>query len=269
MAVPEQRRTLILKTLEERGSVSVVDLAERLAVSMMTIRRDLMELEKEGVLRRVHGGAVSARGRAYEPVFPRRTDVMSAEKARIGRAAVQMISDGDTVALDVGTTALEVARSLVGRQNVTVITPSLHVANELLGQPGVRLVVSGGIARPVEGSLIGELARHAFKRLFVDRLFLGVASIDAGHGISESNWDDALIKQAMISSAKEVVVVADSSKFRRVAFAHVADFAQVHRLITDSEPPEEIRQALEDAGVQITIAADSLPNSPRGPYLPV
>lgn len=257
MGLPEQRRTVILRALEQRGSVTVVDLAQRLDVSMMTIRRDLVELEKEGVLRRVHGGAVSARGRAYEPLFPHRSGVMSDEKERIGRAAAALVADGDSIALDVGTTTLEVARHLVNRQNLTVITPSLHVANLFLAQPGVRLIVSGGIARPIEGSLIGELARYAFKRLFVDRVFLGVASLDALHGISESNWDDALIKQAMIASAKEVVVLADSSKFNKVAFAHVADFPQFHRLITDREPPDDIRMRLFEAGIQVTIATDA------------
>ncbi|MGL4651360.1 MAG: DeoR/GlpR family DNA-binding transcription regulator [Caldilineaceae bacterium] len=254
MGLPEQRRTVILRALEQRGSVTVVDMAERLSVSMMTIRRDLVELEKEGVLRRVHGGAVSARGRAYEPVYPHRAGVMIDEKERIGRAAAELVADGDSIALDVGTTTLELARCLTNRQNMTVVTPSLHVANVFLSQPNVRLVVSGGIARPVEGSLIGELARYAFKRLFVDRVFLGVASVDAQHGISEFNWDDALIKQAMISSAKEVVVLADSSKFSKVAFAHVADFNQFHHLITDREPPEDVRLRLMEAGVQVTIA---------------
>ncbi len=254
MALPEHRRNYILKAVEDRGSVTVVDLAQRLDVSMMTIRRDLVELEKEGAIRRVHGGAVSARGRSYEPMYPMRAGVMMDEKGRIGRAAAGLVADGDSIALDIGTTTLEIARNLAGRRNITVLTPSLHIANIFLGQSEIRLVVTGGIARPVEGSLIGELARHAFKRLYVDRLFLGVACIDATYGLSEFNWDDALIKQAMIASAKEVVLVADSSKFGKVAFAHVADFNQIHRLVTDQPPPEPLMERLLEANVAVLVA---------------
>lgn len=256
MALPDHRRAHILRAIDDRGSVTVVELAERLGVSMMTIRRDLVELEKEGVVRRVHGGAVSARGRSYEPLYPIRAGVMQEEKERIGAAAAELVADGDSIALDIGTTTLELARCLIGRRNITILTPSLHIANLFLTQPDVRLVVTGGIARPVEGSLIGELARHAFSRLYVDRLFLAVACMDAGYGLSEYNWDDALIKQAMIASAREVVVVADSTKFGKVAFAHVADFHQIHRVITDREPPQEIMQRLRDANVQVFIARE-------------
>jgi DeoR family transcriptional regulator, fructose operon transcriptional repressor len=257
MSLPDHRRTTILRAIDDRGSVTVVELAERLNVSMMTIRRDLVELEKEGAIRRVHGGAVSARGRSYEPLYPIRASVMQEEKERIGALAAGLVADGDSIALDIGTTTLEMARRLVGRRNITILTPSLHIANLFLSQPEVRLVVTGGIARPVEGSLIGELARHAFKSLYVDRLFLGVACLDASYGISEYNWDDALIKQAMIASAREVVVMADSTKFGKVAFAHVADFTQIHRVITDKMPPRPILDRLEEAGVGLLVADDS------------
>lgn len=257
MALPEHRRSFILKAVEDRGSVTVVELAERLEVSMMTIRRDLVELEKEGAVRRVHGGAVSVRGRSYEPLYPTRALQQSEAKERIGRLAASLVADGDSIALDIGTTIFEVARALVGRRNMTVLTPSLHVANLFISSPDVRLVVSGGIVRPVEGSCIGELSRLAFKRLYVDRAFLGVACIDAVYGISDHNWDDALIKQAMIEGAREVVVVADSAKFGTVAFAHVADFTQVHKIVTDKRPPDDIMAKLDEAGVTVLIADES------------
>lgn len=257
MALQEQRRATILKLIEDRGSVTVVDLAERLAVSMMTIRRDLMDLEKEGSVRRVHGGAVSVRGRSYEPLYTMRAGMMQTEKERIGRAAASMVAEGDSIALDIGTTTLEVARALVGRRNLTVLTPSLHIANLFLNQPEIRVILTGGIMRTVEGSLIGELARHAFRRLHVDRLFLAVACLDASYGLSEYNWDDALIKQAMIESAKEVIVVADSAKFNKVAFAHVADFRQIHKVITDRRPSNEIMEQLNAANVSVILADET------------
>ncbi len=256
MTLPDYRRNVILKVVEERGSALVIELAERLEVSMMTIRRDLAELEEEGALRRVHGGAVSLRRRSVEPVYPARTEHMHGEKERIGLLAASLVGDGESVALDIGTTTLEVARGIANRRNLTVLTPSLHIAILLSTYPDIRVVVSGGIARPVEGSLIGELARHAFAHLFVDRLFLAVGCLDAVAGLSEYNWDDALIKQAMIASAREVIVVADSSKFGKVAFAQVAPFTHVHKVITDRLPPDAIVEALERAGVDLLIAEE-------------
>jgi DeoR/GlpR family transcriptional regulator of sugar metabolism len=256
MTLPEHRRSLIIKAVEDRGSVTVLDLADRLQVSMMTIRRDLVELEREGAIRRVHGGAVSARGRAYEPLFHLRAAVMPEAKTQIGRLAAELAVDGDSIALDVGTTTVEVARALLGKRNLTIVTPSLHIANLFLNHADTRLIVTGGIARAVEGSLIGELTAYAFRQLHVDRLFLGVACLDAAVGMTEFNWEDAIVKQQMIASAKEVIVVADSAKFDKVAFAHVADFGQVHRLVTDQVPPQPLLAALKQAGVSVHVVGN-------------
>lgn len=253
MALPEHRRNIIITTVEDRGSVSVQDLAERLDVSMMTIRRDLAELEREGAVRRVHGGAVSARGRSYEPLFHLRSGVMLEAKERIGRMAAELVGEGDSIALDSGTTTLEVARALVGRRNLTIVTCSLHIAILFMNQPDVRLIVTGGITRPVEGSLVGDLTAHAFEQLHVDRLFLGVACVDATFGLSEFSWEDAIVKKQMIPSAKEVIVVADSAKFGKVAFAHIANFEQVHKLVTDQMPTGKMLEGLQEARVQVVL----------------
>ncbi len=255
MNVPEQRRNVILSALDERGSVVVNELAEQLDVSLMTIRRDLKNLEEEGALRRVHGGAVTMRGRNLEMIYHVRADFMQAEKVRIGRMAAGLVSAGDSIALDSGTTTYEVARALLDVPNLTILTPSLHIAILFLNQPETRVVVSGGIARPIEGSLAGELARHAFKHLFVDRLFLAVGCIDAEYGLTETHWDEALVKQAMIASAREVIVVADSSKFGRVGFAQVAGFNHVHKVITDKQPTPQFVELMEMAGVAILVAS--------------
>lgn len=253
MSLPEHRRSLIIKAVEDRGSVTVQELAERLDVSMMTIRRDLVELEREGAVRRVHGGAVSARGRAYEPLFHLRATVMSEAKTKIGRLAAELVIDGDSIALDVGTTTVEVARALAGKRNLTIVTPSLHVANFFMNQPDTRLIITGGIVRPVEGSLVGDLTAFALRQLHVDRLFLGVGCIDAHAGLTEYNWEDAIVKQQMIASAKEVIVVADSAKFNKVAFAHVANFRKIHRIVTDQQPTGELLAAIRDHGITLHV----------------
>lgn len=252
----EDRRANILRELEDRGSVGVVDLANRLGVSEMTIRRDLADLEKEGGIRRVHGGAVSARGRSYEPPLVLRENENQDAKQKIGMLAASLVADGDSIALDVGSTTLEIAHNLVGRRNLTVITSSLHVANLLYSEPHIRLILSGGIVRHGEASMIGNLAAYAYQNLFVDRLFLGVGAIHGQSGLSEYNWDDALVKQAMINCAKEVILVADASKFDRVAFARVGPLNVVHQLVTDRLPSGELLDALRACGVLIRIAGE-------------
>jgi DeoR/GlpR family transcriptional regulator of sugar metabolism len=250
----ETRRAFILGEIETRGSVSVANLAERLAVSEMTIRRDLTGLKKEGLVRRVHGGAVSARGRGFEPPLLLRINEHIEAKRRIGARAAELVADGDSIALDVGTTSLEVARNLLGRRNLTLITPNLHIANLFLNQVDNRLIVPGGILRPGEASLTGNLTQYAFQQLFIDRLFLGVGGIEAEVGLTEYNWEDALVKQAMIRSAKEVILVADASKFGRVVFAAVAPLDAIHILVTDQFPPPPLATCLKEAGVIVHVA---------------
>ncbi len=256
--VQEARRATILKEIEDRGSTSVSDLAERLGVSEMTIRRDLSELEREGVIRRVHGGAVSARGRSYEPPMLLRAVENQEAKRRIGQTAAELVADGDSLALDVGTTTLEIARHLLGRRNLTVVTSSLHIANLLFGQPQIRLILSGGIIRAGEASLVGDLAHHTYQNLFVDRLFLGVGGVDLQAGLTEYNWDDALVKQAMIRSAKEVILVADHSKFNQVAFAAVGPLSVVHQVVTDTPFPPQYSQVFYRLGIVVHFAEPTL-----------
>lgn len=245
------RRSQILQDLEDVGSVTVVQLADRFAVSPMTIRRDLLELERASLARRVHGGAVTGRGRSYEPPYMRRTAERAETKQQIGRLAADLIAEGDSVALDAGSTCLAVAHGLKGRRNLTIITPGLRIAEVLVDEPEIRLILAGGIVRPGEASLTGDLARHAFSQLSVDRLILGVGGLDASFGISEYNWDDVLVKQAMIRSAKEVLVVADSRKFDQIAFARIAGLEAINTLVTDRAPDGELLTALTAAGVNI------------------
>jgi len=196
------RREHILKEIEKATTVTVADLAAALGVSLMTIRRDLAELEKEGLVRRIHGGALSNEHRAYEPPLALRATQSSVAKQLIGKTAAQLVADGESLALDIGSTTLEVAKNLLACHNLTIITPSLHIANLFVNQPDVRLILPGGIVRPGEASLVGGLALQAFEGIFVDRLFLGVGCIDATAGLTEYNWEDAQIKQVMIKSAR-------------------------------------------------------------------
>lgn len=249
-----RRRSELLQSLEERGSVSVVDEAERFQVSPMTVRRDLLDLEKAGLARRVHGGAVIGRGRSFEPPYLVRQNEASEAKSRIARTTAGLIAESDSIAIDTGSTALEVARMLKGRRNITVVTPAMRVAQALFDEPELRVVLTGGMLRPGEGSMTGDFATRAFQDLSVDRLILATAGLDADFGLSDYNWDDVLVKQAMLRSAKEVIVVADSSKFGRVAFARIAGLDIIDKLVTDVAPTGELAEQLRIAGVKVIIA---------------
>ncbi len=250
----QERHQVILQLLDSKNSVSVAELVERFGVSEMTVRRDLDALERQGLLQRVHGGAILARGRGYEPPFLNRRLVRIAEKQRIAEKAVAYVQEGDSLALDVGTTTLEVARQLKDRRNLTIITPSFRIAGLLAELPHNRVILTGGILRPGELSLIGRLAEDAFRNFFVDKLFLGVGGIDLDAGLTEYNIEDAQVKQAMIRSAKEVIVVADASKFGRVAFAAVAPLEKITRIITDSSIDPDIVAALQARDVEVIVA---------------
>lgn len=249
----ENRLSFILNLIEKRGSVKVADLAKELSVSEMTIRRDLVELEKRRHIKRIHGGAVSGLGRSYEPPLIVRSSRAIDAKRAIGQCAANMVNEGDCIAIDVGTTTDEMANCLRGRHNITVITPSLQIANILSHEANIQIIVPGGIVRQSEGSLIGDLAHSAFQKLFVDKLFLGVGCVNAQVGFTEYTWDGTLVKQAMIKSAQEVIVLADSTKFNKVAFVLITGFENVHHLITDKTPPPDISERLAEAGVEVTV----------------
>lgn len=249
-----ERRELVLELLERKGRVTVAELSARASVSEMTIRRDLEALEREGVLKRVHGGAITAVSASYEPPFAVRAQRAAEAKERIGRAAAALLAEGETVILDVGTTTLEVAKALRGRRNLTIITPSLRAAEVLAGEPGLRLMVTGGMVRPGELSLVGDLAEGAFRDFRFDTFVMGVGGIDPDAGLTEFNPEDARVKRAALASARRCIVVADSSKLGKVAFARICPLERVDALVTDPEAPAEVVAALEGAAVEVLTA---------------
>lgn len=255
----ESRRTQLLERLSEQGSVSVTELVDQFGVSEVTIRRDLAMLEQGGLCRRVRGGALQPQGRSYEPPFALRRTFHEAEKDAIAEAALLSVTDGDSIALDVGSTTLALARRLTARDNLTVITPSLSVAGTLADHPRVRVLVTGGLLRPSESSLVGHLAERAFTDFHVDRLFLGVGGIHPEHGMTEFNIEDTLVKQAMLQTAKETIVLADSSKLDRIVFATVAPVTRADRVVTDAGADPDAVARLEEKGVDVVVAS-AVPN---------
>lgn len=251
---PSERQELILKRLEVDGRVSVSDLSSETGVSEMTIRRDLEALEQTGALSRVHGGAVPAQSQSYEPPFAVRSRRNVEAKQRIGRAAAALLNDGETVILDAGTTTLEIARALRGRRNLRILALSLHIAEVLADEPGLTVMVAGGIARAGERSLIGSLAERAFQDLSFDTLFLTVGGVDVRHGLTEYNLDDAAVKRAAFASSRRRIAVADASKLGKVAFARISAIDELDVLITDTSAPDELLDQIRSAGVEVIVA---------------
>jgi DeoR/GlpR family transcriptional regulator of sugar metabolism len=246
-----ERRESIAERLRLEGEATIADLAARYGTSEMTIRRDLDALEVEGLVRRARRGAVSVESRAFEPPVVQRAAERAAAKARIGAAAAAILSPGETVSIDVGTTALAMVRALPVDLELTVVTPSLLVATELAAHDRVRIYVTGGEVRHGELSLVGPQAAATYQTLRCDVAVLGIAGVDLAGGLSEYNADDAFVKRAALASARRTIVLADAVKLGRVAFAHVAALDQVDLLVTDASPEHPVVVGARERGVDV------------------
>ncbi len=243
-----------MELLHERGEVAVSELSERTGVSSMTIRRDLEVLEQEGALRRVHGGAITADSRGYAAPYSVRAQRSVDSKQRIGKAAAALLGERETVILDVGTTTLQVARALRGRRNLTVLTPSMQIANLLAKERGIRLMLTGGAVTVSEMSLVGDLAEHAFAGLRFDTFIMGVGGFDIEAGCTEFNQEDARVKRAALASVRRCIVVADSAKLGKVTFARICPLERVDVLVTDGDAGKEELDAYETRNVEVVVS---------------
>jgi DeoR/GlpR family transcriptional regulator of sugar metabolism len=246
----KRRREGLERLVNDQGGITVADAANRMGVSQMTIRRDLDALDALGRVRRVRGGAIVRVGRAHEPPLEDRAALATAAKARIARLAADLVGDGDTIILDVGSTGVELARALRGRSRLTVLTASVSVVSVLADEPGIRVIATGGLVRASEMSMVGAIAEGVFDNHNCDTLFLGVAGIDPVKGLTEFSLDDARVKQAAIRSARSVVVLADERKLGTVAFARISHFGAADVLICDAPPQHPVVRAAVEAGVR-------------------
>src|SRR4249919_1343802 len=244
------RLTAILEEISSDGTVEVADLAGRLDVSAATIRRDLERLEEQRLLTRTHGGAVS-HGVLYELPLRYKSARHQEEKRRIARAVAAHVSDGMAVGLTGGTTCTEVARELVDREHLTVVTNALNIASELAIRPNLKLVVTGGVARPESYELVGPAAEQALAVLNLDLACIGVDGIDATTGCTTHHEVEAATNLALIERARRVIVVADSSKIGLVAFARICRVERVDELITDRGADPRALRAIRQAGVPV------------------
>lgn len=254
MSPAVQRKSRMIEILESQERVLVADLARMFDVSDMTIRRDLESLERSGAVSRVHGGAVRAQSRSYEPPFETRLLRKVEAKQRIAAAAVTLIGESEAIILDAGTTTLELARILGDRRDLRVLAMSLHIANVLSQHPGITLMICGGTVRFGEQSLTGALASQTFADFSFDTLFLTAGGVDAEGGVTEYNPEDAAVKRSAFASARRRIVLADGSKIGNTAFARVCTSDELDAVVTDPSANAVDVEALRSAGVNVIVA---------------
>ena len=269
------RLQVIADLVRERGSVRGRDLVEALGVTDETIRRDLARLADQGLVRRAHGGAVALRP-SDETDTSFRLREHADEKLAIGRRAAALVSDGSSIILDSGTTTLSLARSLVGKQDLVVVTTAVTNAIELVGNPRTTVIMTGGVIRPSTFGASGQLAAATLRGLHVDQTFLAIHSISVQGGLTYPLFEEVDAKRAMIEAASEVILLADHSKFGRQALVRVAPITAVHRIITTPGIDPAEAAAIRDLGIDLIVvdpedgfADPERPATPRQPPAPV
>ncbi len=236
--------------MRQRGVVRVDELAELLAVSPATVRRDLAELDLRGVVRRVHGGAVAVEGRLEEPGFEDKAETNAKEKLAIAEEALTFVSSNDCIYLDGGSSILAFARLLTDMKNLTVVTNSLRVAMTLAGG-GPRLVLVGGELRRISQTFVGALTGPVMDQLHVDKAFMGTIGLSLEQGLTTTDPNEAFTKRMVMEHAEQVFLLADSSKLGKVAFAHSGGVDDVNVLITDKAADKDLCRKLQKQSVNV------------------
>ena len=252
LSAPERQQRL-LRYIEQQQRITVNQIVAQFDVSLATARRDLETLADQGKVQRVHGGAIAVRQAPPEPPILQRMAEQASEKVRIGQAAADLIHDGETVFLSSGTTVLEVARQVRGKRDLTIITNSVLVVNELADAMGITVISLGGILRHSEMSLIGHITELALSELRADKVILGIRAIDPENGLTSGYLPETMTDRAILKIGREVIVVADHTKCGASATAFVAPITAVHTLITDSATPNDFVAAVRAKGVNVMV----------------
>jgi DeoR/GlpR family transcriptional regulator of sugar metabolism len=252
----EQRAQLILQELLRAEKVSVPSLAKRLKVSGATIRRDLHELERRGLLLRSHGGAVTIQPLLYEPFrhissYHEQDRKQAVEKRRIGLVAAKLVADGETIAIGAGTTATQVARSVCLHKGITVMTNAVNVAMELSHRDDLRVFVTGGTLSGDWFALVGPSAMQSVGEMFFDRVFIGVDGIHPEKGLTTNYPDQASVHRAMMKQARQRVIVADHRKIGAVGTALISPIDEVQVLITDKGARDQDVAPFVERGIDV------------------
>ncbi|MBD9369760.1 transcriptional repressor AgaR [Xanthomonas sp. XNM01] len=251
-----QRRLQISELVRQHGSVQVATLADRFGVSVQTVRKDLRYLAERGVMARAYGGAIDSSvvgGPVAEPAYEAKRTVHLDEKRRIGRRAATLVKAGDIIAIDSGTTAIQLAEALPNIE-VTVVTNDFGVLTALTPKSNIHIVMLGGELRRKNMAFYGGLTVDALDALHVDVVFLGVDGFDLERGITTHHEPEAMLNRKMVEAARKVVAITDSSKFGRICLHRIIPVSGLDALITDNGTPDELREAVRQLGVDLQLA---------------
>jgi len=247
------RHSAILSQIRANGSVSVLDLSEKLQVSEVTIRKDLRVLEERKLLFRKHGGASLSNSYANQRPVSEKANIQADEKARIAKAAAALIAETDSVILGSGTTVKAMARYIHPDHKLNIITSSLAISLELAQRNLVSVTQLGGLMRGSSDSVVGPYAESFMDQITCGMLFLGVDGIDLNYGITTTNLLEARLNQRFIEVSHITVLLADSSKFGKRGFGKICNLDAIQHIITDSSINQEVVHELEDLGIQVTV----------------
>lgn len=250
--ISDERRQRLVEIIAERGFVDLATLARRLDVSESTVRRDLVQLDEEGLIKRTHGGAVFISDRYSVLNFTARQSSAPEQKRAVGRAAAELIGDDEVVLINGGTTTQEVARQLLGRP-MRVVTNSLPIANVFSAAPEIELTVVGGYLYPRTGVMMGPAAKRSLESLHANKAVMGCAGV-TDEGYFNANALMVEIEQQMMDCADEVIMVADSSKFGRTALARICELGGMDYVISDDGLDVGWQERLRSAGAKVVIA---------------
>lgn len=249
-----QRRDKILELLKEDGSAKVIKLAKIFKVSEVTVRQDLEKLEKDGFIKREHGGAFLKNVENSVKSFTLLNQDNIEKKQRIGKKAAELIEMGETIILDSGSTTTEIAKNLIGRKGITVITNALNIAMMLGAEPGIEVIVTGGEFKPPTLSLTGQKAAAFFEDINVHKLFLATAGISLRSGLTYPSLSDIVVKKAMIDASDVTYLVADSTKIGKNAFASLGALSLIDFIITDAGVDQKKAKILREHEIEFIIA---------------
>lgn len=239
-----ERRDSIIQIIQKNGKVRVDTLSDKFDVSSVTIRNDLDFLEKKGIVHRTHGGALLRKSVYEDPSLEEKQQLYRKEKQRIGEKAVELIKNGDSILLDSGTTAMEIAQRLNGKKNLTIMTNAINLALKLGSLESMSVMLTGGLLRKESFSLVGPEAEATISNYYFDKLFLGVDGLDINFGLTTPNPMEAQLNRIMVERAQQVIAVTDSSKFGRHSFSYICDVDVISTLITDTNISVEFEREL-------------------------
>lgn len=249
------RRKDIMNRIQETGEVLVTALSKEFGVSEVTIRNDLEYLETKNLLIRARGGAIYPENLVgIDQRITEKIKINAHQKMIIGKRAASLINEGDTIIIDSGSTTAEIVKNLGGMRQLNVITNALNIANSLMAFPNINVIIPGGYLRQNSLCLIGPLAEKNLRSFFVDKVFLSTDGFDTRRGIFTPNIDEAHLNTIMIEISKQVILVTDSSKFKRKSLAFICSVDKIKTVLTDSGIPDDDKKRLEDAGVEVIIA---------------